>query len=248
VPRIAYQANYVPEGRMVRAIWLPTQIALAVLLTLILVGVPAVVSVGAFLLSLYLAIRASLYRAEFVMDDDGISESLTPLSVRWTWRRPVTRRFRWDQVVDWSLDDELTRGYQMRKRLVIRFRDPAHSVRLDEVGDGDQRAAYAAFVNGFLVRAAGEPLPALSQLPARVPVEVVRERAPWPERPGALPRRRAFFSTVAGRLTGLVLLGGVVAVSVLLLSLGGSFSSWYRLVFVLVPGALYLAWRLFLRR
>lgn len=233
---------------MVRALWLPLQIALAVLLGLILAGVPVVVTIGAFLLALYLSIRAALYRAEFVLDETGITEALTPFNTTWTWRRPVTRHFRWEQVVDWSLDDELTRGYRMRKRLIIRFREPRHSVRLDEVGGEEQRAAYATFVNAFLVRAGGERLPPPAELPARIPPEVVRERVAWPERPGALPRRPAFLSRPAGKLTGVALIGLVLAATPALYLLGGSFSSWYRLVFVLIPGVGYLVWRIFLRR
>lgn len=246
--QVAYRANYVPQGRMVRAIWLPTQIALAVLIGLILVGVPVVLTIGAFLLALYLSIRAALFRAEFVLDAEGITEILIPFNTTWTWRRPATRRFRWDQVVDWSLDDELTRGYQMRKRLIIRFRDPTYSIRLDEVGGDDQRAAYAAFVNAFLVRAGGEPLPLPAELPTRIPLEVVRERVTWPAHAGALPRRQAFLSRGTGKLTAVLLIALVLGVSGALLLLGGSFSSWYRLVFVLIPGAAYLAWRVFLRR
>ncbi len=233
---------------MVRAIWLPVQIALAVLFGLILAGVPVVVTIGAFLLALYLAVRAALYRAEFALDDEGITEALTPFNTTWTWRRPVTRHFRWDRVVDWSLDDELTRGYQMRKRLIIRFRDPRHSIRLDEVGGHDQRAAYATFVNGFLVRAGGESLPLPAELPARIPSEVVRGRVEWPARPGALPRRQAFLSRTTGKLTGVALIVVVITAAAALLLLGGSLSSWYRLVFVLIPGAIYLVWRVFLRR
>lgn len=233
---------------MVRAIWLPVQIALAVLFGLILAGVPVVLTIGAFLLSLYLSIRAGLYRAEFTLDDDGITESLTPFNTTWTWRKPGTRHFRWEQVVDWSLDDELTRGYQMRKRLIVRFRDPSHSIRLDEVGGDDQRAAYATFANAFLVRAGGERLPPPADIPTRIPLEVVRERVEWPARPGALPRRQAFLSSMRGRLTGIVLIGVIVATMAALLLLGGSISSWYRLVFVLIPGVVYLIWRLFLRR
>lgn len=233
---------------MVRALWLPLQIALAVLFGLILAGVPVVVTIGAFLLALYLSVRAALYRAEFVLDEAGITEALTPFNRTWTWRKPVTRSFRWEQVVDWSLDDELTRGYQMRKRLIIRFRDPRHSIRLDEVGGEEQRAAYSTFVNAFLVRAGGERLPPPAELPARIPPEVVRERVAWPEGPGALPRRQAFLSRPAGKLTGMALIVLVIAAAAALFLVGGSFSSWYRLVFVLVPGAVYLVWRIFLRR
>ncbi len=246
--QIAYRANYVAQGRLIRAIWLPVQIALVILVSLLLAGVPAVVAAGAFVLALYLAIRAAIYRAEFILDDEGITEALIPYADTWTWRKPVTRRFAWDQVVDWSLDEDLTRGLEMRKRLIIRFREPGYTIRLDETGDDAQRAAYASFVNGFLQRAAGGTLLPLEELPSRIPVEVVRERVAWPDRPGALPRRRAFMETVAGKATGLGLLALVAATTVALFHFGGSFSSWFRLVFVLIPGAAYLIWRLYLRR
>jgi hypothetical protein len=233
---------------MVRALWLPLQIALAVLFGLILAGAPVVVTIGAFLLALYLSVRAALYRAEFVLDESGITEALTPFNTTWTWRKPRTQRFRWDQVVDWSIDEELTRGYQLRKRLIIRFRDPTHSIRLDEVGGEEQRAAYSTFVNAFLVRAGGESLPPPAELPTRIPPDVVRERVAWPEGAGALRRRRAFLSRPAGKLTGMLLIVLVIAAGSALFLLGGSVSSWYRLIFVLVPGALYLGWRIFFRR
>lgn len=92
-----------------------------------------------------------IHRATFTLGPEGITEELAPSLAGWSGvqggRRAWRWAWRWEDVESWTLEEELTRAATIRKRLTIQFRSPRYRIRLGEVGDDAQRAAYARFVN-----------------------------------------------------------------------------------------------------
>lgn len=245
---VTYQANYTPQGRMLRLVWGSLTLPMALLWGLIYLGAPIWLAVPALLGAMAFSLARRIHRATFTLGPEGITEELAPYLAGWSGVRGGRRAWRWEDVESWTLEEELTRAATMRKRLTVQFRSPRYRIRLSEVGDEAQRAAYGRFVNAFAARAGGGALPAPDSLPAEVPSELVNAVVPTSPAPGTIPRRPAFFDRPEGQFTGLVLLLGVAAVSGMLLLLGGGLTNWFRFAFILVPGAAWLVWRLFLKR
>lgn len=245
---VTYQANYTPQGRLFGLVWRSLLLPGMLLTGMLYVGAPPWLAVAVLLGALWWSLARHIHRGTFTLHDEGLVEELVPFLSRGAVARASRREWRWDQVRHWALEEELTRGLEVRRRLTIVLVAPAWRIRLDEVGDAAQRASYARFVNAFAARARGGALPDPAALPTEIPHALLVPTGDATDPPGAIPRRAAFWDRPAGQAVGLTLILLVVVVAAALILLGGSPSSWFRLVAVLLPGGAWLFWRLYLRR
>ena len=245
---VSYQANYAPQGRLLGLAWRSLLLPGMLLSGMLYLGVPVGLAIVGFTGAITWSLASRIRRGTFTLHDGGVVEELVPFLGRGSAAQVARREWRWDQVRHWSLEEELTRGLEVRRRLTIALAEPAWRIRLDEVGDEAQRAAYARFVNAFAARAQGGALPDPAALPAEIP-DALLSRAPAAVgAAGVIPRRAAFWDRPTGQAVGLALILLVAVVAAALVLLGGSASSWFRLVAVMLPGAAWIYWRLFLKR
>lgn len=245
---VTYQANYIPQGRLFGLVWRSLLLPGMLVTGLLYAGAPVWLALAAFLGAVGWSLARRIHRGTFTLHEGGLVEELAPFLSRGALVQASRREWRWDQVRHWALEEELTRGLEVRRRLTIALSEPAWRIRLDEVGDEAQRAAYARFVNAFAARAQGGALPDPTALPGEIPEALLAPAPGAADAPGAIPRRAAFWDRPIGQATGLTLILGVVGVAAALALVGGSPSSWFRLVAVLLPGGAWLFWRLYLKR
>lgn len=245
---VTYQANYTPQGRLFGLVWRSLLLPGMLVSGLMYAGAPVWLAVAGFLGAVWWSLARRIHRGTFTLHEGGLVEELVPFRSRGSLAHASRREWRWDQVRHWTLEEELTRGLEVRRRLTIELDAPTWRIRLDEVGDAAQRASYARFVNAFAARAQGGALPDPAVLAAEIPDDLLNPPPVAAAVAGAIPRRAAFWDRPSGQAVGLTLILLVVGVAAALVLLGGSASSWFRLVAVLLPGGAWLFWRLYLKR
>lgn len=235
VPETSFRVRTLPGGRpwrMILILWLAGMggMMLGLLLTL---GHPIGGAVGLVLPMIWLGLKLTK-RAEYGVGPDGVRETL--LSARGRADGARERRYRWDQVESWLVDEDLVRGVGSRRFVELRLRD-GYRMRFREANERPGDPEFTAFADALAAHAGGA-------------AEVVTSAPPAPVPAAAPVQRRSFYRTPFARFLTLVFLVatvGLVAAAVLIPEYFGG-SAWFRLGAVIVPGTLYMAMRSFGRR
>lgn len=248
----AFHTRILPHGVLAFFLLTAGTVAMGGALVAAFAGLPMFVTVPLLLVILGVLARRRGFDAEYQVGPGGISERLTPLRGG----PPRERKWPWSQVQSYTLDRVPTRSPIERNVLQVRL--PGYRLRLPEPVTEDGRDAHARFVDRFVGYATGDVAAAGSLGQGDEPrVEALRRRpmttgeAPQLRRTlehrtaqeSASPESMPFLDRPLGRLMAglgaLVILGGAVAAA----ALGATVGAWVKLVLVLVPSGLWLAWR-----
>lgn len=243
-----FSTRVIPHGHLTGFLVLVSLAGASLAGAAALVGVPPAVSVPLLLLVLLVLVRRRMFDAVYTVDTEGLTEELTPLDGGASLRRTWT----WDDVRSYMLDREPTRSLSVRNVLLIRTPDTV--IRVREPADAAGREAHARLVDRFVGYATGDVDRGVADAPRqeegahRRPLTSgeapqLRRTLAHQRASRSVPGERPFLDRPTGRVVAgvsafvILLLVGVAAAN------GLGFGNWFQGVFVLIPSALWLAWR-----
>lgn len=245
-------------GSQLAGIMVATAVGMAVMFTALIVGLPPLIVVPLFLVTVYLVIGRLSGDSVLTLEETGI---------RMQWRALVApqrgagireRFVPWERVVSYKLDRDQSRSLQEYRLLEVDLEQPSERLHITDRHDP---AGFDAFRDAFLARLADRaPAPA-EQLPVagqpigaepseevqagELPADPPEDKA---ESTREVRRRRSFYETPFALL--LTALFVVVSVALGILALAGAlrWTHVLRLALVIAPGTLYMVQRVWKAR
>jgi endonuclease YncB( thermonuclease family) len=196
-----------------------TMMGLAALLVAIAIGVPAPVAALVFLVALGVQLRRLAGTASYSLGAESVTREYRAFSGR---EARETRPF--TAIKAWKYDREMSRSLQEYEYLELDFRDGSRWI----ITSRQDAASFATFRAAF--------------------TELVRTAKDGADEGLAAARRRpSFYRTWYGRGLAIVLI--VMAGSLGLAAGAGliALTGLFKLLFVILPGAVYMGWRSFRR-
>lgn len=184
---------------------------------MIYLGFPAWITVFIFLAAVYILMDASLFKATYTIDEDGIQEQLAPSKNLFKALQTQQRTFKWADIKSYLLDEDMTRYRGPQKFLKIKFHNTRYRFHISEGYEPTAKQQFATFSEAFVTQ--------LQNVSPAVQID------------------RGFYSRPIAKVLSLFFL--LVSICLVFLSfvmplgLGGAF----KLGFIIIPGTLYMLHR-----
>jgi hypothetical protein len=233
-----FHTRIVPPGALAPLLLRASTAGVAVALVGTVVALPLFLLAPVVLLAVVFVVVRRVARAEYEVNATGLTERTTPL-LGGAWQ---SRTWAWPDMLSYTLDREPTRTLGLRNVLLVRL--PGHLIRLREPHDPAARDEFARFVDRFVGHATGDaPRAPRKPLTSSEVPQLRRTLANQPAFRPQIPLQPPFLSTGTGRVVAAVGALAIVGLSVAAVLLGATLGNWFSLVFILLPGAVWLGWR-----
>lgn len=209
-------------------------------------GIPGFIIVAAAIIMLFVQM------SNIQIDNYGITQTLRPYIKHWSLLGQTKRyRYAWHDLVSYK-DDETWRRYKGPRRF-LRF--TLSDGRKIEVFEGDDHAAFDQFRETFLRLTDRYFEPEAPNTQPRIKAMYNYEQAYIPTHKPRLIKEPGFYQTIWARLLALLFAGLTLALAIIIIVfyLEGSSTAMatvdrvFRVMFVMVPGTVYMLFRTFAR-
>lgn len=234
-PIADYQLRTTGRLPLVIVILLAANVGLGVIFWLLTQGVHFIIVFPVFLTLIYGVIYILIQRASYRVYEDGLEEVLAPFTGKWSLRGSSKNFYRWDDLEHYTEGGEMTRGLWERPYLKLKFKGQK-MVRL-----------YASFqqdVAGFVT---------FKEKLMRVALDVNRLEGETMgnDKKLKLPvRRKNFYERPIGKVVTvffMLVTAAAIALAIRIPEAVGVTSA-FRILFLLIPGTLYMMYKSFGRR
>jgi len=214
-------------------IMIVTFLSLFVMSILINLGVPILIVVGVFLLSIYLLIMWRSGSVRYDLFSWGFTQHLSPTFNK---NRRIKRVFVWDDVKSYQAGIDMNRRKQEYNYLKLSLRKSPDRIQIEDT-DSDMDA-FMSFRQAFIEQMESYNASPDSVAPESVPT--VRLHKP-------IKRRTGFYKTFTAKAFTLVMIVfSLVLVGYVIVNMGDvRRTNMFRIFAVILPGTLYMVYRVF---
>ncbi|MCB9245484.1 MAG: hypothetical protein H6606_03560 [Flavobacteriales bacterium] len=215
------------HGSVWSNVMLVTMISLPVMFLLISIGMHSLLVILAFVFSIFALLKWRSGHMTYSLYDWGFEQYVVP---SWAKKQPILRKFKWENVLSYQVGADMSRGLREYNYLKIKLNQAPHKIQLsDAQADLDQ---FLAFKDQFeeLVNHYN------SNVSTSTPV-------------GQVKRRKDFYQTFWAKLITaffIALCVGLIWFAINADSIRTT--NLYRIVAVIIPGTMYMAYRVFFRK
>ena len=237
-PGIRLYGRSTESGRLMPVVLLAVAVGMQVMFLLFAAGAPIWLVLPALLATLFAVMAPFLRHVNLSLEADGVQVDMRPMFRFGNW--PATKSFRllWDEIGHYEIGSDMNRALTEKRFLIIQARKGSKRIRITE--NENDREAFTRFsealetrignwnaMHGATDKGQGEPGSAF--------------------RP--IRKKRGFYTSIFGKALSLLFLFLTAAVGTLMITEGlGSGASWFRLLFILVPGTAYMVYRSFIKK
>lgn len=212
-------------------IWITVMISMSVIFPLSAIGVPIIVTMILFFGATYFSILALSGKSIYTITDKGIRQELQP---HWKKMKLVVRDFSWDEIKAYELGTDLNRSRQEYHFLHIDVHKTPGLLRLnDDKGDKESFRIFAEAFEKF----ANPAESANGYTPLATGSSQVKIR-----------RKSGFYTTIWAKIFTIVLIIFCGFMVDFALRNGMREFNWYRLLVVVIPGTVYMIYRVFYKK
>ncbi len=264
------KTNSIDAGSTAPLIIGATLFSLVFMFAFIWLGLPTWLTVGLFVVIIYLAIYSFVYTAQYWIYNDRIEEDLKPKLSFMPFIKAKQNTYAWADLETYLQDATLTRYYGLRPYLKLYFKNPKRLVHINAGNEAVEKENFAQFVIAFnaLIDGGEQPQDYLTTPVEQTQNQSVEHKTTeeiavpnQPEnaaitnvsaiKPIKVKPKKSFFDGVGGKILAvvfLVLTATLLGMNFFPDSFGGieikGSASW-RLWVVILPGTMYLVSRAF---
>jgi hypothetical protein len=246
-PSVTYHVNVVKGGHTWLTLLVAVYVGMMVMFTLIALAANVFVTVVALMVTMYVVIALIVYKGTYTLDESGIHESLVPYVSLFNLKKAQDRHFTWQQVGAYKLSEDASRydlDFSKANQKVIftlYLKDPTYKIVFNNGKTAATKAAFGLFIKEFLakvedVNRTGTPY--VTAGPARYLAEA--EDGP------VIRRKKSFYEKPIAKLVTILFIVFTIGLVSFMIQGYGSATNWFKLLFLIVPGTLYMAYRSFL--
>lgn len=259
--KATFHTNGFISGSTMRWVIIISQGSLFLLVPVFALGLHPIFAAALLLITMYVGFQMVTGKVTYVVDETGIIKDVEPTMFKNFWKKKSFQYFSWDKVKSFKAGTDASRDLEEFEFLTI-YMTNGQTLELNTKKSDE--AAFREFERVFrhyVVAVGEEGLPDSNQ---PVSVQLAKEAMSDPEQrkqramhkeaetPVIKHRIREkpnFYQTVFAKvLTIFFVILCIVLALVMAFSGLGSFSSLFRLGFVLVPGTIYLFYRVFVKK
>jgi len=248
--QVTFHTNVIKGGQKALPIMVAYGIGMTLMFTLIGAGANTVITIVVMLIAMYLAVALLVYKGKYTLDDSGIREIIVPIWSPFGWRKPEEHFFEWHQVkaykitVDASVKNVSFQQIGQKVILEIYFHHTPYKVIFNNGKTPDSRNTFGNFVDAFLSKV--ETINKKSQ-PGESGESPAMQEILHHDHPMApmIERKRSFYEKPVAKLVTLVFVAFTLGLIYVMMQGYGSATSWFKLLFILVPGTAYMCYRVF---
>lgn len=217
---------------------LAVAVGMQVMFLLFAVGAPIWLVLPALLATLFAVMAPFLRHVNLSLESNGVQVDMRPMYRIGNW--PANRSFllQWKDIGHYETGSDMNRALIEKRFLVIQPRKGNKRIRITE--NENEREAFTRFSEALETRinawnAAKGDGPAESRDPDTT-FQPIRKK------PG-------FYTSIFGKALSLLFLLFTAVIGTLMFSEGlGSGGSWFKLLFIMVPGTAYMLYRSFIKK
>jgi len=226
------------SGRLMPAVLLAVAVGMQVMFLLFAAGAPIWLVLPALLATMFAVMAPFLRHVNLSLETDGVQVDMRPMFRLGNW--PATKSFRllWDEIGHYEIGSDMNRALAEKRFLIIQARKGNKRIRVTE--NENDRDAFTRFSEALETRIGNWNT--MHGANADGQAEQGSTFRPIRKKPG-------FYTGFFGKALSLFFLFLTAAVGTLMITEGlGSGGSWFRLLFILVPGTAYMFYRSFIKK
>jgi len=213
-------------------------VSMSVLFLTMSIGIPAIVATILFVLVMYATIRMLSGNTVFTLSREGIEQDITP---NWKRRKKVKRHFYWSDVHSYVRGIDMNRSHQEYGYLHIDVTGDPGMLRISD--DKGSKEDFAKLADTFEVWVEELNVSAYSSKKEEKTDSKTQETKD--DFVGHIEHKRTFYQRPIAKWLTI----GFIVLSAFLLNFaitnGMRDFNWYRLLVVVIPGTLYMIYRVF---
>jgi hypothetical protein len=219
---ISYHCRAAQSGKFMRLIWRVTSFGMGLMFLMIYLGFPAWITVFIFLGVIYVLMDASLFKATYTLDENGIQEELAPSKNLFKALQTRRRIFKWSDIKSYLLDEDLTRYHGPQKFLKIKFHNTRYQFHISEGYQPTAKQEFENFSKVFL-----NQVSELQKKSSSIKTEV------------------GFYKKPIAKILAVFFLLAAISLTVLGFVMPLGITGAFRLGVIIIPGTLYMVNRVF---
>lgn len=235
-PIASFSSRSFLKGGLVSNIAIVTFISLLVMSLLINLDLPIWITVGAFMLTIYVLIQMRSGKVRYDLFEWGFTQHLTPMFNK---KRRIERRFTWDDVKSYQVGIDMNRRKQEYNYLNLRLKKTPDHIQMHDA-DSDMQY-FLQFRDAFVKQLEG-----YNASYTEAPTVASRDEK---RKIGPIKRKPDFYKTFWAKLiTLLLVVFTLVMLGYVILNRGNvSYTNLFRIFVIIIPGTAYMLYRVFWR-
>ena len=212
----------------------------------IMIGLPIFLNMALLIGGILLVYGFNVGSTTYSIYASGIEQLMRPFILQMLGRAPRRRFIEWQDIRSFKHDHEFSRSVQEYEYIKLYLKRSPGQIWIT---DQKNKEGFETFRDTFLALMEKDSAASLKQT-----TPIVEELVPPP--PAAVSKentspthhirqRKSFYQTTLAKVITLLLLGMCVALAWFGFTHGMRWANWFRLAAILVPGSLYMCYRVF---
>lgn len=250
IPRTTVQAKSHRFKNLAILIYLMLSAGMGLMFVTIYLGLPVMVSLLALVVPMFLIVGLTSGKTEYVIDDRFLEKKLTTFLRK----KQIDKKYTWNDINSFKEGKDLNRQLQEYSYVEIHFKDRTTWQITDQV----DKPGFEKFREVFLEAVNAHNEPVVLTAPATVSAVGSSSAQPSPDRAYTAPReqpghqiiqQKTFYETVWAKVFfwAMALFTSGIMGFLFLNPQYNSFTTGFRLSFVIIPGMLYLCYRVYIK-
>ena len=250
IPRTTVQAKSHRFKSPAILIYLMVSAGMGAVFITIFLGLPWVVSIVALVGPMFLIIGLTAGKTEYIIDVDFLEKKL----VTFLREKRIDRKYTWNEITSFKEGKDMNRSYEEYSFIEINFKDWTTWQITDQV----DKAGFEKFREVFLqaVQQRNEPATETNSAQATVAATQVSAASQSANKPQAatanhlIIQKKTLYETVWAKVFfwAMALFVSGIWGFLLVNPQYRSFTTGFRITFVIIPGLLYLYYRIYIKR
>ena len=226
------------SGRLMPVVLLAVAIGMQVMFLLFAAGAPVWLVLPALLATLFAVMAPFLRHVNLSLEADGIQVDMRPIYRLGNWPSTKSFRLHWDEIGHYEIGSDMNRALTEKRFLLVQARKGNKRIRITE--NENDREAFTRFSEALEARIGSwNGMHGANAEDQSEPGSTFRP----------IRKKRGFYTSFFGKALSLFFLLLTAATGTLMVTEGlGSGGSWFRLLFILVPGTAYMVYRSFIKK
>ncbi len=249
-------AQYTTKGFIIGStlitIFVISQLSLFTMIPLFFLGLHPFIITGAFIAIIFLGIRSVTGKVTYTIDKDGITKDVSPFLFKKFWAKKAFQFYSWQQIKSFKTGTDMNRSYEEFEFLTI---NTTKGKKLEISTKEGVSSSFNDFLNVFryYVKEASEGKlvdggrPVSIKLAEENPRHLNMQDIPTIKH--EIREKSSFYETSLAKV--MTVFFTFMAIGLFLLvafTATLSFAILFRLLFVIVPGLIYMYWRVFFKK
>lgn len=226
------------SGRLIPVVLLAVAVGMQVMFLLFAAGAPVWLVLPALLATMVAVMAPFLRHVNLSLEHDGIQVAMRPMFRFGSWPKDRSFRLHWDEIAHYEIGSDMNRALTEKRFLLVQPRKGNMRIRITE--NENDREGFTRFSEALEVRIAQwNAQHGAGKDPVAASEDTFRP----------IRRKPGFYTSFFGKALSLFFLVLTATIGTLMVTEGlGSGGSWFRLLFILVPGTAYMVYRSFIKK